>query len=88
MNENQELFNLFFDKIFNDFIVLFSYYKFTDNKILQIDIWKNILLSIRLLFKRSQLKYYESLLEEFNERLKLINSIEQNEIINQELIYI
>ena len=88
MNENQELFNLFFDKLFNDFMVLFSYYKFSDNKILQIDIWKNILLSIRLLFKCSQLKYYESLLEEFNEKLKLINSIEQNEKINQELIFI
>ena len=85
INSDIYMFKSFINKLFEDFMVMFSFYSLTENKQLQIDIWKNILLSIRLLFKCSRLNYYEILLDEIKEKILLLKNIRVNCLFNEEI---
>ena len=85
INSDIKMFKLFINKLFNDFMVLFSFYSLTENKQLQIDIWKNILLSIRLLFKFKRLNHYDILLDEIKQIVNSIKNIGENSLLNEEI---
>ena len=85
INSDIKIFQSFINKMFDDFMVLFSFYSLTENKQLQIGLWKNILLSVRLLFKYSRLNNYDILLDEIKEKIYLLRNIGGNCILNEEI---
>ena len=87
-------FSKIFNLILNDFDAFTIYYNNTSFKKEQIYIWKNILLSIRLLFKNKILNYTEVLFIKFKNiyknmqelNMNLLNNSEINTIINEFII--
>ena len=76
-----EIYNL----ILNDFDAFTIYYNNTSFKKEQIYIWKNILLSIRLLFKNKILNYTEVLFTKFKNIYKNMQELNMNFLNNSEI---
>ena len=88
---NSDIFNEIYNLILKDFDTFTIYYNFTNLKKEQIDIWKDILLTIRLLCKNKLLDYTKFLFTKFKTiynnlqklTLSYLNNFEINTIINE-----
>ena len=78
-------FNEIYNLILKDFGGFIIYYNYTSFKKEQIFIWKNILLSIRLLFKNKSLNYTEFLFTKFKNIYKSIQELNLYSLNNSEI---
>ena len=85
INTNKNIAEQVYDSIVNDFDTFMIYYNITNYKNEQIDIWKNILYTIRLLCKYKLINITDFLISKFLFIYKNIKSLELNSLFNFEL---
>ena len=85
ININKNIAEQVYDSIVNDFDTFMIYYNITNYKNEQIDIWKNILYTIRLLCKYKLINITDFLISKFLFIYKNIKSLELNSLFNFEL---
>ena len=96
LNSDNKIFEETLNKIINDFDSFVIFYNLTNYKKEQIEIWKNILLTIRILCKYKIINYTEIFISKFkniynsiiNFDFNYINNFEISSIINQFIFYI
>ena len=86
INEDQNLIGQIYDLIINDFNSFVFYYNITNYKMEQINIWKNILFTIRLLCKYQIINSTDFLVSKFKSIYTNIQNLDYNFINNSELL--
>ena len=86
INEDKNLIGQIYDLIINDFNSFVFYYNLTSYKIEQINIWKNVLFTIRLLCKYQLINSTDFLVEKFISVYTNIQNLDFNYINNSEIL--
>ena len=85
INADSSIFDNLFNLLLSDFNSFTIYYNVTNNKKEQINIWKNILLTIRLLCKYKIIDYFDFFVSKFNSLLIRLKNFDISDLDNCEI---